>query len=289
MRNASLSAATGSFGSVTASGIISVSTSGAIVGGNFSSVSWPGSGGGFAVGYDSGVGTYRFRMGRYTGSAGQQYVEINADGSFYSPGLVISGGAATFSGVLSAVTGDFADLRVSGLIRNSTKTNWDSGSGVMLGSSGSDYYLSCMRDVSGVKTGFWMTTASGGQINMAGAVIVNSTINSATFDSFTCSIPGGNINTSTSNGGASYGSRSVTTSGGKPTLTYYWAVTSLSSDNTNYPFGCSIANETTSNPTFNGWATNNKIYVGISCTVTDANGRTATASMRIQATHGTPP
>ncbi len=107
----SLSAATGTFaGELTAA---YGTFRGYVAGGSFSGSAWPAAGGtGFYLGADV------FRIGNYNDG---NFFEVYANGNVLAPGLSISGGSATFSGVLSAVTGSFNGV-VTGSLSAATGT-----------------------------------------------------------------------------------------------------------------------------------------------------------------------
>ncbi|KAB8058053.1 hypothetical protein GCN74_17680 [Janthinobacterium sp. FT14W] len=65
------------------------------------------------------------RFGDYNNGAGKQYFEISSDGRIFAPGFTIAAGNATFSGVLSAVTGSFALIRSPARAANGTGAGYD--------------------------------------------------------------------------------------------------------------------------------------------------------------------
>ncbi|WP_308921754.1 hypothetical protein [Janthinobacterium sp. J1-1] len=95
----------------------SVRLRGAITGGAFTEFAWP-----------TGAGFYLGPEGLRLGDIGSgKYFHVSADGQIYAPGLTIINGAATFGGVLSAVTGTFQLVRSPG--RSGPAGNAGSGAG----------------------------------------------------------------------------------------------------------------------------------------------------------------
>lgn len=139
----------------------------------------------------------------------------------------------------------------------------------------------------GNPSGNWLRW-DGTNLETNGLVITGGTLNNPTLDAFSASIGGGNISTSGGNGGYSYGSRTASASGGKSPYTYAWSTVWVRPD-IQATYGFSMTTPTNATCSFGGSATNNIISARVQCVVTDANGRSATVGINIDATHGTPP
>lgn len=107
---------------------------------------------------------------------------------------------------------------------------------------------------------------------------------------FTASIPGGALYGSGPSGSRGYGSRTIVPSGGKAPYTYSWVDANQSNDlGTSQTIKLSNISTATVSAASSGSVTNNVIYCDVVGVVTDASGRTATATFYISQTHGTPP
>jgi hypothetical protein len=100
-----------------------------------------------------------------------------------------------------------------------------------------------------------------------------------------CSIPLGNLASSGGSGTRVYGSRSVSVSGGKSPYSYSWAISSLSSDTGTGQIYLT-GGTTGSSVGISGKATNDTVIAVLSCTVTDADGRSTAASVLVTGVHG---
>lgn len=161
-----LSAVAVNTGSLNVNADITVASGGSIFGGNFTSSAWPASGGGFYL------GPTLLRLGRL---ASGQYFEVTSAGALTMPGLSISGGSATFSGTLSAVTGSFGNVTMSGFLFTPGKTIYNTGNGVMIGYDGTNSYLGVTKQSGSTITGMWVTS-SDGVVHMSGADVSGGTI-----------------------------------------------------------------------------------------------------------------
>lgn len=73
---------------------------GSLSGGAYTAYAWPPSGGaGFYIGQEGAL---------FGSPASGQYLQLTSDGRLYAPGIALTGGGATFSGVLSGASGTFA-------------------------------------------------------------------------------------------------------------------------------------------------------------------------------------
>ena len=107
------------------------------------------------------------------------------------------------------------------------------------------------------------------------------------FAPFTAAITGGGAILSLGNGLRTYVTRTVTLTGGKAPFTYTWSQSFTTQNGT--PVQIFLTNSTTASCTISGSANNEVVYLSVKCTILDANGRTTSASIPIEATHGTPP
>lgn len=111
--------------------------------------------------------------------AGVQGWRINADGTAELGAASIRGGVT--ASTLSAATGSLGDITLGGLLFNATKTNYNSGTGVMLGyySTDGNSYFGVTKDLGGgVVKGMWMST-SDGVMHMNGALISGGTVDNS--------------------------------------------------------------------------------------------------------------
>lgn len=186
----SLSAITINTGTLNANGDI-VSTGGAVRGGAITAWSWPsaGSGSGFYLGLNG------LLLGNYNDGS---YLQLTSDGQMFAPGFSISGGNATFSGALSAVTGSFGNITMTGLLYTPGKSSYNGGTGIMLGRYAADghNYFGVTSTAGGLR-GFWVSTADG-IVHMNGAVISGGSIS---YDAIPVSELSKVVNGNTSSGG----------------------------------------------------------------------------------------
>jgi hypothetical protein len=195
---------------------------------------------------------------------GTQFSLINGSATFSGNLQAASG---NFSGTLTAATGTLGQLDISsgGHIK-SGQTSYNSGVGFFLGFSGST-------------PAFSIGNSSGSHMRWDGADLY---INTPTFDSFAASVPGGNLFVSAPQGDATYGSRSVSVSGGKPGYSYFWAVTY--SSNRSSPLHIK-SGQLTPTATLAGYGDGETNIASLACFVTDTNGRTTIATFIVSATH----
>lgn len=179
------------------------------------------------------------------------------------------------------MTGSFGNVTLGGLLYTPGKSNYDSGNGVMLGYYVGQSYFGITSTASGSLKGMWIST-SDGVLHVTGGILTGTTINGASFDAFTASVPGGGIGGSVAAGyDRTFDSRSVSVSGGAGTLSYRWAITTQVNNylprNPIY-----LVNANTSTVIVKSTCQANDNYAAtVQCTVTDANGRTATTSFDV--------
>lgn len=218
-------------------------------------------------------------------SAGARVLDMAASGT--SPVLkvgsaleVLANGSATFAGALAAATGSFAGSLTAATGTLGTLTIASGGNikaGQTAYNTGTGFYL-------GIDSGtpkFSIGNPSGAHMRWDGTDLF---INTPRFESFTASVPSGDISVSVASGSANYGSRTAIASGGTAPYAYTWV---LSGPATTAAY---ITGGTSDTVGVTGSASGATLTGTVTCIVKDANGRTTFASFNFTATHaGTPP
>jgi hypothetical protein len=203
-------------------------------------------------------------------------MEAGSGNVYFGSQLQIVNGTATFGGNLSAPTGTLGSLTISstGNIKGG-QTAYNTGTGFWLGNSGGTWAFS-------------LGNSAGANMRWDGSsLLVNApVITGASFDSFTASASGASTS-NVSNGAVSgaYGS-TCTPSGGKSPYTYTWSCEAYLPYNTGYAVIESGASS--ASVSIRSMGTNQYNEITLTCTVTDANGRSAVASKFCRINHGTP-
>ena len=96
------------------------------------------------------------------------------------------------------------------------------------------------------------------------------------------------LNAYKSNGGAYYGSRTASGSGGTSPYTFLWSIVYQAKDNSNSGL-ITIGSTTSATVNVNGSGTDNIIYAQIQVEVTDAKGGKGYSQFNVYAVHGVPP
>lgn len=188
----SLSVITTNTGTLTADGDI-VTTSGSI-----RSASYPSGGG-----WPSGAGVSGFCLDKFGlkvgDNPGGKYFQVTQEGNVYAPAFTIINGSATFSGTLSAVTGSFGNITMTGLLYTPGKSSFNGGTGIMLGRYAADghNYFGVTSTASGPVRGIWVSTVDG-IVYMNGARISGGAID---YDAIPVSELSKVVNGNTSSGG----------------------------------------------------------------------------------------
>ena len=166
-------------------------------------------------------------------------------------------GNATFGGTLSAAAGTLGALTVNtgGNIK-SGQTAYNTGTGFYIGTDSGVAKFSIGNSTAGQPSMLWDGT--------------NLNINTATFDAFSASISGGTMTAA--------GSRTVTVTGGKPTLTYLWVFQRTDGA---YAQVFITSGVTSATATLSGYGDGVSVAGRLICFVTDGNGRVTTASVAV--------
>jgi hypothetical protein len=106
---------------------------------------------------------------------------------------------------------------------------------------------------------------------------------------FSAAIGGGPFTLSSPNGPQGAGSRTVTISNGRAPYTIQWTLVNIHPNATPDTANAWMSGETTATMTLITEAYDNIVLGRALATVTDADGRVATAAVAIVHTHGTPP
>lgn len=191
--------------------------------------------------------------------------------------LDASTGNATFAGALAAASGTFAGslTAVTGSL------------GALVINTGG--YIRSGQGAYNSGTGFYIGTDSGTPRfsigNPAGAHMrwdgTDLFINTPSFEAFSSSIPSGHLGASGAAGVYTYGSRSVSVSGGKPGYSYAWFLTG----NAN-AWVSGVTGSTVTVAGIGNGGTNSGTVV---CLVRDANGRSTFTSFTFSGTHAFDP
>lgn len=178
----------------------------------------------------------------------------------------------TFSGALGAATGTLGALTIAanGNVKLG-QTAYNTGTGFWLG------------DVGGTPK-FSIGNPAGANMRWDGTDLF---VNTATFDSFTASIPSGDLSASVTYGiDVTLGSRTVSVSGGKAPYSYLWSTSVTSSNRYSYRSLDIQSGIQTATATVSGCGSNSTTNGVLSCIVRDSNGRMTIASVNVTATFG---
>jgi hypothetical protein len=230
-----------------------------------------------STGYSSGSSGWRI-SGNGSGEVNNWVVR----GTIYASaglidGVIIDDGTVTAAKMnvtsLSAINANAGTLSINttGYLRSGAVT-WTSGTGFWLGYHSGEYK-------------FRIGGTTGPRLMWDGEDL---TIIGADFDDFSASIPLGGISGSTANGSRSWGSRSVTVTGGKAPYTYSWILRNWSSSNDDDALVILSGGGTTT-VGINTKGTNTSLFATIQCTVNDANGRSCITTFGVSVIHGSPP
>jgi hypothetical protein len=103
---------------------------------------------------------------------------------------------------------------------------------------------------------------------------------------FTASVASGNITTSVASGQQTYGTRTVTATGGAGGYTYFWVVSTYGQGADTFPpMQITGASATAAAVTVGGYGSGETNTGTVLCFVTDSDGRVTTASFNVEATH----
>ena len=236
MNVASLSAISANLGTVTA-GTLSAGTT-------------------FAGALSAATGTFSGLLNAATGTfAGA----LNAATGTFSGALVAASG--TFAGNLTAVGGTLGSLTINagGHIKQG-QTAYNTGTGFWLGEDGGVTKLS-------------LGVAGGASLRWSGSGLF---INNASFEAFSASLDAGDLSVSVSYARQTYGSRTVTASGGVAPYSYVWVLNGV---------GMGVSGATAATATFSGEGNGVTNSGRAICFVTDANGRVTLAHCLVTALH----
>lgn len=205
-------------------------------------------------------------------------------------GMTLSAASVTLQANSSGVVSDYSLATTTAKVMRGAaddSANWaftrTNGSGVTSSISGSTLSVTAMTgdtgyvDVTATRAGFANLTA---RFTLAKAKV------GAPPAAPTVSISGGDLTVTKPNGGASYGSRTASASGGQSPYSYEWTIVYQAKDNSN-PGSVSIGGSGAT-VNVNGSGTDNIITGQIQCEVTDYYGSKGTASFYVNATHGSP-
>jgi hypothetical protein len=233
------------------------------------------------TGYGTGAGFYLGSDGRFSLSDKLTWngTVLAIDGTGTFSGALTAATIATASGKFSVSSGGIltaVDGNFSGAITGSTMVVGTGGfirSGQTAYNTGVGWWLG---DVAGTPK-FSIGNPAGVRMLWDGTDLL---INTPTFEAFSASV-GGAMSVSVAYGLQTYGSRTVTPSGGKAPYTYVWISQQTGGGGRVY-----VGNSTSATVSLSGEADGSTISAVINCFVTDANGRLTMASFNLTATHG---
>jgi hypothetical protein len=241
-----------------------------------------------ATSIHSGTTGYGTGSGFYLGSNGT--MSLGTKLTWNGTVLAIDG-TGTFSGALTAATIATASGKFSvssGGILTAVDGNFSgaiTGSTMVVGTGG---FIRSGQTAYNTGVGWWLGDVAGTPKfsigNPAGVRMLwdgtDLLINTPTFEAFSASV-GGAMSVSVAYGLQTYGSRTVTPSGGKAPYTYVWISQQTGGGGRVY-----VGNSTSATVSLSGEADGSTISAVINCFVTDANGRLTMASFNLTATHG---
>jgi hypothetical protein len=288
----SLSALVANLGYITAGEMHGVS----LHGGAFTSYAWPAPGG---------TGFYLGPEGLLLGNAPDgRFFLINSSGELRSPNFTIIDGIATFSGVLSAATGNFTGsltaasgtlgsltLANGGNVRSANSNGWGywpsagqggimylGAEGFQLGNYNDGKYLHAYANGNLFMPGFAMQD---GQLTLTSPIIVQPQISNPNFGTFSVSL-GGNWTAGGSGKIVLMGSRSASITGGTDPKTIRWSLENSGDATIIITAGQGTATVTLRSNTGQAPATGTAT---LTCTVTSANGLSAVTAIDVTSNH----
>lgn len=229
-------------------------------------------------------------------SAGVSGWRLGSDGNLHGNNGTfkgdITGATGTFSGALSAATGTFAGSLSAAIGTFAGSLTAATGTlGALTIASGG--YIQNGQTGYNTGVGFWFGSSAGTPKfsigNPSGPRMLwdgtDLNINTPTFDTFSATIPSGNLTASLNYGlNVVVGSRSVSVTGGKTPYSYVWDTISTSATHYSYRNLDVSSGVTSATAQVSANGDNSSTYGVLRCIVTDANGRTTAATVSLSAT-----